>query len=139
MVVRNIRSQLKPGEVLCEHCTSLCCRYYSLHLATPKTWDDFDNIRWYLAHGGNSVYVDAGNWYLMVHGDCRYLLPDNRCGIYQNRPKVCADYTTEACEFDNEFVFDKFFEVPEQIWEFAEAILPPRKPRDSSLPILSSV
>ena len=38
-----------------------------------------------------------------------------------------------------------FFETPEQIWEYAEAVLPPRRQRGKrkslpvSLPILSSV
>lgn len=122
------RSDLKPGEVLCSHCTALCCRYFSLPIHTPTTWEDFDNIRWYLAHGRCAVYVEGRTWYLMVYGDCKYLQSDNLCGVYTDRPQICRDYTIEQCEFDNDFVFDKFFESPEQVWEFAEAILPPKEP-----------
>src|SRR3990167_3200232 len=42
------REELKPGEVLCDHCTAKCCRYFALPLDTPKTQRDFDFIRWYL-------------------------------------------------------------------------------------------
>ena len=126
MACGEIRRSLRPGEVLCSRCRALCCRYFSLQIATPRTWDDFDNLRWYLAHGRCAVFVDGGNWFLMVHGDCQYLRPDNLCGIYADRPKICGEYETESCEFDNDFVFEKLFEVPEQIWEYAEAVLPPR-------------
>jgi Fe-S-cluster containining protein len=142
--VRVKRSDLKPGEVLCSHCTALCCRYFTLQIQTPETWDDYDNLRWYLAHGRSALFVEDGNWFLLVFGDCKYLLSDNRCGIYDDRPAICRVYSTESCEYDNDFVFEKYFESPEQVWEYAEAILPPRevppeeqRRRKRSLPILS--
>ena len=55
------RSELKPGQCLCDYCTGKCCRYFSLPIDTPTTWDDFDSIRWYLAHGQTLVYVDKGS------------------------------------------------------------------------------
>ena len=45
------REQLKPGECLCDFCTGICCRYFSLPIDNPTTWDEYDTIRWYLAHG----------------------------------------------------------------------------------------
>ena len=56
---------------------------------------------------------------------CKYLAGDNRCRIYFNRPKICREYTTEECEYDDDWSFTKMFETPEQIWEYAEAVLPP--------------
>jgi Fe-S-cluster containining protein len=142
--VRIKREDLNPGEVLCTYCTALCCRYFTLQIQTPETWDDYDNLRWYLAHGRVSLFVEDGSWFLIVFGDCKYLQSDNRCGIYAERPAICGNYTTEACEYDNDYVFEKYFEAPEQIWEYAEAILPPREAppaekqrRRLSLPILS--
>ena len=42
--------------------------------STPRrTWDDYDAIRWYLAHGQTLVYVDKGTWYLLVMTRCKYL------------------------------------------------------------------
>ena len=30
---------------------------------------------------------------------CPHLLPDNRCGVYEDRPKVCRDYSAdEICD-----------------------------------------
>ena len=134
------RSDLKPGECLCDHCVGKCCRYFSLPIETPTAWDDFDAIRWYLAHGRTMIYVDKEVWYLLVMSRCNYLLPDNRCQIYLNRPKICREYTTDDCEYDEEWIFEKVFETPEQIWEYAEAVLPPRRRKKidrTALPVVS--
>ena len=139
-----LRSELKAGDSLCNHCTAMCCKYFSLPIDTPKTWDDFDNCRWYLTHGRVALFVEDQTWYLVVFGDCQYLTPTNMCGIYSDRPAICGEYTTDGCEYDNDVVFEKYFETPEQIWEYAEAILPPREPlaRDKtpslSLPVLNA-
>ncbi len=128
------REQLKPGECLCSYCTGRCCRYFCLPIDTPESWDDYDSIRWYLAHGQTLVYVEKETWYLLVFSNCRYLQPDNRCGIYLNRPKICRDYSTDECEYDSPWGFDKLFETPEQIWEYAEAVLPPRRRAPAASP-----
>ena len=121
------REELAPGECLCDHCTGRCCRYFSLPIENPSTWDDYDSIRWYLAHGRTLIYVEKKQWYLLVMTRCTYLTDEDRCAIYLNRPKVCRSYTTDNCEYDGEWTFDKVFETPEQIWEYAEAVLPPRR------------
>lgn len=134
------RKQLKPGECLCDFCTGKCCQYFSLPIDTPHTWDDYDSIRWYLAHGQTLVYVHDETWFLMVTTVCQYLLEDNRCGIYLNRPKICREYTTDDCEYDGDWSFDKIFETPEQIWEYAEAVLPARRrPASKKGPLLPIV
>jgi len=134
------RQDLKPGEILCEHCTALCCRYFALPMETPTCWEDYDHIRWFMMHGDVSIFVEDTTWYLMVHADCKHLGPDNRCGAYDTRPQICRDYTTENCEFDDDACYDKLFESPEQIWEYAEAVLPPRRrtKRELHLPVLAT-
>ena len=52
------RDQLKPDECFCAHCTGTCCRFSSLPIETPSTWDDCDAIRWYLAHGSTLASVE---------------------------------------------------------------------------------
>ncbi|EAQ78609.1 YkgJ family cysteine cluster protein [Blastopirellula marina] len=118
------REDLKPGEVLCEHCTAKCCRYFALPIDTPDEMADFEFIRWYLLHDRASVFVDGESWYLLVHTTCKHLRADNMCGIYDTRPQICRDYTTENCEYEDDWVYDMYFETPEQIWEYAEAIAP---------------
>jgi Fe-S-cluster containining protein len=121
------RQDLAAGECLCDHCTGKCCRYFSLPIETPRTWDDYDAVRWYLAHGRTLVYVEESTWYLVVMTRCKYLTRDDRCQIYLSRPRTCREYTTAECEYDEEWIFTKVFETPEQLWEYAEAVLPPRR------------
>lgn len=137
------RDQLKPGEVLCSYCTALCCRYFSVPIDTPTTWEDFDNLRWFMMHGHVTSYVEEGIWYLCVYGDCKHLQDDHRCGNYDDRPQICRSYNTNKCEYDDQGLHDLLFETPEQVWEYAEAILPPKRKQNGklngriSLPILS--
>jgi Fe-S-cluster containining protein len=138
------REDLAPGEVLCAHCTAKCCRYFALPIETPTTWQDFDFIRWYLLHGQVSVFIEDENWYLVVHNCCDHLQADQRCGIYDTRPQICREYSTDACEFEDDWVYERYFETPQQVYEFAEAVLGPppgsgfRTPRPDLLPILAS-
>ncbi|MGH7199969.1 MAG: YkgJ family cysteine cluster protein [Planctomycetaceae bacterium] len=134
------REDLKPGEVLCSYCTAKCCRYFAFPIDEPETWEDYDHLRWYMFHGRVSVFVEDDVWYLMIFADCEHLLPDNRCGAYETRPQVCRSYSTENCEYDDDQCYDKLFETAEQIWEYAEAVLPPlprRKNGRIMLPVLS--
>src|SRR3954468_3436254 len=116
------REDLRPGECLCEHCTAKCCRYFALQIDSPSTRQEYDYIHWYLLHERASIYVDEGDWYLLVHTPCRRLLADNRCSIYLARPQICRDYTTENCEYEDSATYDQYFETPEQFEEYCEAI-----------------
>lgn len=121
------RKDLPAGDVLCNYCTARCCKYFALPIETPTTWKEFDTVRWFMLHGRTSIFVDKKTWYLVVHEECRHLQPDNRCGIYHTRPQICRDYSTDGCEYDSDFVYEQLFETPEQIDEYAAAILPPRR------------
>lgn len=120
------RSELPPGESLCSYCTAMCCRYFSLPIDKPETWEEFDTVRWFMYHGKVSIYVDDDTWYICIYADCRHLQPDNSCGVYEDRPQICRDYSTSDCEYDDDGVHDLLFETPEQLWDYAEKILPPR-------------
>jgi Fe-S-cluster containining protein len=121
------REDLKPGESLCDHCTAKCCQYFALPIDTPTERQDFDYIRWYLLHEAASVFVDEGTWYLIVHSRCRHLQSDNRCGIYETRPQICRDYTTKDCEYEDDWVYEQYFETPEQVEEYMEVVLPRKR------------
>ncbi len=135
------REQLPPGEVLCQYCNARCCRYFALPIETPKKRADFEYIRWYLSHDRATVFTEDGQWYLLVHTVCKHLLDDNRCGIYETRPQICREYSTDDCEYDDDFTYERYFETPEQIQEYAEAVLQTpdqdiRGPRPALLPVL---
>ncbi|MEL6107003.1 MAG: YkgJ family cysteine cluster protein [Planctomycetota bacterium] len=143
------RDQVPTGENLCDHCTAKCCRYFALPIEMPKHRKDFDYIRWYLLHDRASVFVEHNSWYLLVHTTCKHLQEDHRCGIYHTRPQICRDYTTDECEFDDDWCYEQYFETPEQIDEYADALFGPQFPaneqnakdslrsrRPSGLPVL---
>ena len=138
------RDRFPPGTDACDHCTGRCCGYFALAIDTPESRQEFDFLRWYLLHGNCAVFVDSGNWFLQVHGDCEHLQADRRCGIYEDRPEICRAYSNEACEYDGDGRHDKLFECAEQIAEYAEAVLPPRTRKRrtnpaTALPVLSVV
>jgi Fe-S-cluster containining protein len=120
------REHLKPGEVLCDHCTAKCCKYFALPIDKPKDRQDYEFIRWYLMHDRASVFVEDRTWYLLIHTTCKHLQSDHRCGIYHERPQICRDYSTDNCEYDDTWTYDQYFETSEQIAEYAEAVLPRR-------------
>ena len=109
----------------------------------PTTRKDFDYIRWYLLHDDATVFIEDGDWYLLVHTRCKHLQSDNRCGIYETRPQICRDYTIEDCEYEDDYVYDHYFETSEQVEEYVEAVLPCKSPaefrtrRPPLLPVIS--
>jgi len=124
------REELPLGEILCKHCPAKCCRYFALPIETPTQWADFEYIRWYLLHHRAAVFTEDGDWYLLVYSTCQHLREDNLCAIYDDRPAVCRQYSTKDCEYEDDWVYDQYFEVPQQVEEYAEALfLKPRRGR----------
>lgn len=121
------REQLKPGEFLCDHCTAKCCKYFALPMDKPETFKDFEYMRWFLLHDRAAVFTEDDTWYILVHTTCKHLLPDNRCGIYETRPQICREYSTDNCEYDDDWVYDRYFETAEQVEEYMDAVLPKKK------------
>ena len=141
--VPRIQLKLAAGETLCDHCTARCCKYFALPVDSPTTREDYDTLRWFLLHRDATLFTDDDTWYLLVHTECKHLQPDNRCGIYEVRPQVCREYSTEGCDYDDDLVYDRYFETPEQMEEFMPDVLPPvdgrgiRSTRPPVLPILA--
>jgi Fe-S-cluster containining protein len=123
------REDLKPGECLCTYCPAKCCRYFALPIDMPKQWEDFEYIRWFLFHERAAIFIDEGDWYLLVYTKCKHLRDDNLCGIYDTRPQICREYSTHNCEYEDDWIYDHYFETSEQVEEYAEARLGPRNGR----------
>ncbi len=134
------REDIGPNENLCDYCSAKCCRYFALPIDLPRTWSDFQYLRWYLLHEAASIFVEDGIWYLLVHTVCKHLREDHRCGIYETRPPICREYSTKNCEFDESFTYEQYFETPEQIDEYANARFSKpetfRTPEPTGLPIV---
>jgi len=123
------RTELKPDEVLCSYCPAKCCRYFALPIDKPRSWHEFDYVRWFLMHERAAVFVEGRDWYLLVLTKCKHLGENNLCNIYPVRPNICRDYTTKNCEYEDHWVYDHFWETSEQVEEYAEAVLGPRRGR----------
>ena len=121
------REDVPADKTLCDYCTAKCCRYFALPIDTPDTHEEWEYIRWFLLHDRASIFLEDDNWYLLVHTTCKHLQSDNRCGIYETRPQICREYTTDKCEYDDEWTYDKYLETPEQVWEYCEATLHQKK------------
>ena len=115
-----LHSQVEPPQAKekdggpCHLCNASCCRYFALQIDTPEDKEDYDHVRWYLAHEGIAVWVDDGDWYLEVRTPCRHLQGDNTCAIYETRPQICRDYGlpgADPCEFFTQHLeYDLYFE-----------------------------
>jgi len=93
----------KAKKALCRKCAGLCCRYIALPIETPTEKGDFDDIRWYLAHKGISVFVEKKSWYISVDNKCRHLIAKtHRCKIYDKRPRICRGHKNIDCEFSKD-------------------------------------
>ncbi len=109
---------------LCDSCAALCCRYIALPIDNPDNVKDYDHIRWYLIHENIVVFIEKKQWYIGILNKCKHLQPDNRCGIYETRPRVCRGYSTDNCDYHGgEYDFDVLFTSGEQLREYAEVQL----------------
>jgi Fe-S-cluster containining protein len=113
-------SNAAGSKCLCSECSGLCCRYFALPIDNPDNAQDFDNIRWYLCHENVTVFVEKKQWYIGIANRCKQLQSDNRCGIYETRPKICRSYSTENCDFHGgDYEFELLFTSAEQLERYA--------------------
>jgi Fe-S-cluster containining protein len=77
-------------------------------------------------HDRATLFTEDDDWYLLVHTTCQHLQADNRCGIYETRPQICREYTTDNCEYEEDWTYERYLETPEQVAEYAEAVLQKR-------------
>lgn len=109
------RSMELTGCEKCRQCSALCCKYFALELDEPTEPEDWDKMLWYVAHDASSLYIEDGKWFLMVESRCSFLQPDNLCGIYENRPQICRDYSTDGCEFGVDEPFQRIFRTFDEL------------------------
>lgn len=115
------KSEVPKSDCLCDYCTAMCCRYFALPIDTPTEVHEFDYLRWYLLHDRATAFYDTDTWYLLVHTKCKHLQSNHMCGIYHTRPEICREYSTKNCEYDDDAVYDRYFETSEQVAEYIEA------------------
>jgi len=97
-------NNLKITSRTCEKCNGKCCKYVAIEIDTPENLEDFENIRWYVAHKNIQVYVDEDDkWNIEFLTPCEFLGENNLCGIYEKRPEICKEYNQDECLFYNDY------------------------------------
>ena len=107
----------------CQSCTR-CCRYFCFEIDEPDTFEEFEDIKWFLCHEGISVHIDEGDWFISIDNKCKMLRADNTCSIYENRPIICRKYPPDNCDLsDGDYQYEAMFEKPEDIEAYARKAL----------------
>ncbi len=84
----------------CEKCLpAYCCNYFAFGIDEPEDRREYESLLWKLAHENVSIYIYRKDWYIMIHNRCNFLMPDNKCAIYDYRPYMCREHSTESCEY----------------------------------------
>jgi len=125
-----VSGELAPDELasMCRDCDAPCCRYYTVLLDEPQDAEDFDELRWFLAHEGCYIYVTGGEWRLCVTARCRFLGTDLRCTAYASRPAICRRFGLEGeCEKTGAYEFELVFRTVAEIEAYANSVLPPEE------------
>ncbi len=103
----------------CRKCSADCCKYIAKQLDTPRSKEEFEHIRWYLAHKRVKVFIEKRKWYLEIFTDCKYLTPSNMCSIYETRPLICREHDAKDCEFHvDSMEHDHYFQCLEEFDEY---------------------
>jgi len=112
----------------CRECDAKCCRYFSFEIEKPRSYEDFEDIRWFLMHEGISVHVDEGDWYISIENACKALGPGNRCDAYEDRPLICRNYNVHDCDqTEGKYGYEALFRTPEELEEHARKALGERQ------------
>ena len=114
---------------MCVACGAKCCQYFCFEIDEPDDYEEFEDIRWFLAHEGISVHIDEdGDWYISIANRCKKLGPDLRCTDYENRPLICRKYEQDNCDHTGgDYEYQEEFTEPEQLERYARKTLGPEK------------
>lgn len=104
----------------CSTCNGACCRYIVTEIDSPEEVEDFEEIKWYVAHKNVNVFVDEEDaWHLEFLTPCEHLGEDNLCKIYEKRPKICRDFSVDECPHHNhyseKYTFNKISDIEDFI------------------------
>ena len=108
----------------CQDCGGKCCRYFCFEIDEPDTYEEFEDVRWYLLHEGVTVHIDDDDWFISIDNRCSMLADDNSCTAYDDRPLICRKYDLENCDQSGgDYGYDEEFTTPEQLEAFARKTL----------------
>lgn len=93
------KSKNTKNLITCDQCTGLCCREMSIHISSPETDEDYENIKWFLYHDKTHLIVDDNDqWIIQINLECKMLDKKTwRCKTYKTRPPLCENAPLEHC------------------------------------------
>jgi Fe-S-cluster containining protein len=75
-----------------------CCRTVRIDIPEPETYEDFEDLKWYIYHEGLSLFIDPeGDWTVEIATRCKNLDENNACRIYEKRPPICSGFNPSEC------------------------------------------
>ena len=101
----------------CENCGAMCCRHLIMTISKPESKKDLESLKWQLHFDTVKIFIQDGQWHLMVDGKCRYLGKDERCSQYAGRPKICRRHNPPRCEFFG-MIYDVIFNTPYELEKY---------------------
>ncbi len=109
-----------PVHSKCATCLpAQCCHYVALETDKPTSKADFEDLLWFVAHDGVSVYVDEGSWYVQFETRCSFLAANNLCQAYDRRPRICVEYHPDECDRDEPAGYDHHFHTFDELYAYA--------------------
>ena len=110
----------------CTDCNKECCKSVIVEIDEPKTREDWDDIRWEVAHENvNVLKDDEGDWCIEFLTPCTKLDSEGKCKIYDKRPRICKKYNLNSCLLNGdseyyEIIFRSTEEVDKYLSEHPE-------------------
>lgn len=113
----------------CQSCGARCCRYFCFEIDKPTSYEEFENVRWFLIHDGVTIHIDVnGDWFIAITNVCKNLSADNLCTNYAERPLICRVYNAGACDFtQGDYEYQALFKTPEEIEAYARQKMGPKR------------
>ncbi|GAG06473.1 unnamed protein product [marine sediment metagenome] len=111
-------------KISCNECNAECCRDVSIEVDKPESFDDFETLKWFLAHKNIEIYVDhEGDWMVEFKTDCKNLDENNKCRVYTNRFKICRGHEPDECVINGSGEhFKRVFKKEEDVDEYMKEI-----------------
>lgn len=107
----------------CDECGGRCCRYVAIGIDRPRSKNDYDTMRWYLAHKDVNVFIDhEKNWFVEFRTPCEEQDANSRCLIYGRRPAICRKHgnTEGGCEF-YDTPYSEYFSSLEELESYLDS------------------
>lgn len=112
----------------CEECKQECCSNVIIEIDEPETIEDWDDIKWQVAHKNVRVIKDNDDdWCIEFLTTCDEMDENGKCKVYEKRPKMCRNHDSETCVVNGEgeyykIEFNNIKDVEQYLLEHPDAI-----------------